>query len=92
MRRHIGKYRALRPGARAAGVHRGEPFYDRAAIEELHTAEQWRRSYQRDVRPEELSHPAKVVPKKYQGKSYSGKRKIDGIDANDSDGVWYNFQ
>lgn len=84
LKRHIGKYRALQPGTRAAGVHRGEPFYNRDAIVELHTAEQWRRNHQRDVRPEELAQPAKIVPKKYQGSLTPCGRKSAGIDALDN--------
>jgi hypothetical protein len=78
LQRHIGKYRAIRPGTKCAGLHKGEAFYSRDSIEELHTAEQWRRTHMREVLPEELDRPAKVVPKKYQGGQ--GMKRKAGLD------------
>ena len=37
LQRHIKRYSALKPGTKMAGLHRGEPFYERSALEELHT-------------------------------------------------------
>jgi len=42
LERHVGTYQALRPDAApAAGLHKGERFWLRADVVELHTAEQW---------------------------------------------------
>ena len=37
LQRHIKRYSALKPGTRLAGLHRGEPYYERSALQELHT-------------------------------------------------------
>ncbi len=37
LQRHIKRYSALKPGTRLAGLHRGEPYYQRSALQELHT-------------------------------------------------------
>ena len=37
LQRHIGRYLTLEPGTRMAGLHRGEAFYPRSALCELHT-------------------------------------------------------
>ena len=34
---------ALRPGSALLGTHKGEPYYFRSAVSELHTAFRWRR-------------------------------------------------
>jgi hypothetical protein len=34
---------AIVPGSRKLGVHKGEPFYRRNDVHDLHTAERWRR-------------------------------------------------
>ena len=34
---------ALVPGSRKLGVHKGEAFYRRSDVQDLHTAERWRR-------------------------------------------------
>jgi hypothetical protein len=39
LERHIGRYFALKPGTKKAGMHRGEGFYHRDALAELHTAD-----------------------------------------------------
>lgn len=39
LERHIGRYFALKPGTKKAGMHRGEGFYHREALAELHTAD-----------------------------------------------------
>jgi xeroderma pigmentosum group C-complementing protein len=61
--RHVGRHQALAPGARAAGVHRGEAYYLRSDLGEVHTAERWRRMG-REVLPEEAERPAKRLKKR----------------------------
>lgn len=63
LQRHITKYQALMPGAPVLGLHRGEPYYSRSDLQELHTVERWRREG-REVPSEELGSPAKVVKKR----------------------------
>lgn len=41
LERHIGRYFALKPGTKKAGMHRGEGFYPRDALAELHTADRY---------------------------------------------------
>lgn len=41
LERHIGRYFALKPGTARAGMHRGEAFYPRDALTELHTADRY---------------------------------------------------
>lgn len=38
LQRHISRYQALSPGTKPAGVHKGEAFFPRQALAELHTA------------------------------------------------------
>ena len=59
LERHIGKYQALAPGTKKSGLHRGEAFYHRTALSELHTAERWQREG-REVLPEARDAPAKI--------------------------------
>ncbi|GIL45587.1 hypothetical protein Vafri_2789 [Volvox africanus] len=66
LKRHIGKYEALRPGTVPLGLHRGEPYYPRPDLSVLHTVERWRR-VGRQVRDLELGAPAKVVKKRLMG-------------------------
>jgi xeroderma pigmentosum group C-complementing protein len=61
--RHIGKYQALRPGSKAMGMHRGEPYYLKEDVGEVHTAERWRR-LGREVVPDELDYPTKRIKKR----------------------------
>ncbi|KXZ44021.1 hypothetical protein GPECTOR_75g745 [Gonium pectorale] len=63
LKRHIGKYEALRPGTAPLGLHRGEPYFPRAQLSVLHTVERWRREG-RQVRDSELGAPAKVAKKR----------------------------
>ncbi|GIL94232.1 hypothetical protein Vretimale_488 [Volvox reticuliferus] len=63
LKRHIGKYEALRPGTVPLGLHRGEPYYPRPDLSVLHTVARWRREG-RQVRDSELGAPAKVVKKR----------------------------
>lgn len=60
LQRHISKYQGLSPGASQLGVHRGEPYYDRAAVAELHAAGRWKR-LGFEVLPGEMLQPAKVI-------------------------------
>lgn len=39
LERHIGRYFALKPGTKKVGMHRGEGYYPREALAELHTAD-----------------------------------------------------
>lgn len=59
LERHIGKYQALAPGTKKSGLHRGEAFYHRTALSELHTADRWLREGQ-EVMPEAKPEPAKI--------------------------------
>ncbi|KAL3141472.1 hypothetical protein ABBQ32_005034 [Trebouxia sp. C0010 RCD-2024] len=63
LERHIGRYFALQPGTKKAGMHRGEGYYPRHALAELHTADRWLREGL-EVRQEELSKPYKVVKRR----------------------------
>ncbi len=58
---------AVKPGTAPLGLHRGEPYYPRAELHELHTAERWRREG-RCVPDHQLSSPAKLVNKRKQAK------------------------
>ncbi len=59
LERHIGKYQALAPGTKKSGLHRGEAFYHRTALSELHTSDRWQREG-REVLPAEKDQPAKI--------------------------------
>ena len=41
LERHIGRYFALKPGTKKVGMHRGEGYYPRDALAELHTADRY---------------------------------------------------
>ena len=41
LERHIGRYFALKPDTKKAGMHRGEGYYPRDALAELHTADRY---------------------------------------------------
>ncbi len=58
---------AVKPGTAPLGLHRGEPYYPRAELHELHTADRWRREG-RCVPDHELVSPAKMVNKRKQAK------------------------
>ncbi|CAL8469198.1 g8739 [Coccomyxa elongata] len=60
LERHIGRYQALKPGTTKLGLHRGEAFYPRDALQDLHTAEIWQRKG-RQVIDAELAKPAKII-------------------------------
>ncbi|KAK9908106.1 hypothetical protein WJX75_002826 [Coccomyxa subellipsoidea] len=60
LERHIGRYQALKPDTAKLGLHRGEPFYPREALQDLHTVDIWQRRG-RHVVNAELAKPAKVV-------------------------------
>ena len=61
--RHIAKYQALHPSAKPAGTHKGEQYYLRENVGEIHTAERWKR-IGKEVLPEELATPAKRMKKR----------------------------
>lgn len=63
LNRHIGKYQALNPGAQVVGLHRGESYYWRRDIGDVHTTERWKR-LGREVLPEELDRPVKRIKKR----------------------------
>ena len=60
LKRAIGKYQGLKPGTAPLGLHRGEPYFDRSALSELHSAEKWKRDG-REVLPGELGQPCKLI-------------------------------
>jgi xeroderma pigmentosum group C-complementing protein len=67
LERHISRYQGLAPGAKPLGFHRGERYYDRSCLHELHSSERWRREG-REVLAEELPTPHKVVKQRGTGK------------------------
>ncbi|WIA31781.1 hypothetical protein OEZ86_002653 [Tetradesmus obliquus] len=50
LQRHIPQKQALVPGAAKLGLHKGEPYYSRADLQDLHTRPHWRR-LGRDTEP-----------------------------------------
>lgn len=60
LQRHISKYQGLMPGATRLGLHRGEAYFDRTALVELHAAGRWKR-LGHEVLPGEIGQPAKVI-------------------------------
>ena len=79
LERHIGKYQALAPGSKKSGLHRGEAFFHRTALSELHTADRWQREG-REVLTEARDNPAKInrrrgfkLPPGMDGKGAAGK-------------------
>ncbi|KAL6778143.1 hypothetical protein ACKKBG_A17090 [Auxenochlorella protothecoides x Auxenochlorella symbiontica] len=63
LERHIPKHQALRPGVKAHGMHRGEAYYVRRDLADVHTQDRWRR-LGRDVLEEELARPAKALARR----------------------------
>jgi xeroderma pigmentosum group C-complementing protein len=63
LKRHIGKYQVLAPGSQPVGMHKGEPYYLKSNLSEVHTAERWKR-VGREVKPEELRRPVKQIKKR----------------------------
>lgn len=66
---------SLTPGCR------GEPYYLREELCELHTAQKWRQQHSREVLPEQLGQPAKRVKKRGQ-KSPGAKQGSKGAVAD----------
>ena len=66
LHRHISKYQALRPGAKPMGMHRGEAYYLREDVGEVHTADTWKRKG-REVVGAEVVCPAKRLKKRGSG-------------------------
>lgn len=81
LQRHISRYQDLAPGAKACGLHRGEAYFLREDVCELHTAERWRREG-RQVVEAELPHPAKRIKKRKLkgagGQGQAGGEEQDG--------------
>lgn len=83
LERHISRYFALKPGTKKAGMHRGEAFYPREALAELHTADRWLRDGL-EVRPEELGKPYKVV--KRRGVKDAPQADPNGVKTEEEEG------
>ena len=43
LERHIARYQGLKPGTKRLGLHKGESYYDRSCVSDLHSACRWRR-------------------------------------------------
>eukprot|EP00210_Caulerpa_lentillifera_P007977 g7616.t1 len=67
LERQITKFKALVPSAKIMGEHRGEPFYLRSDVEELHSVVKWPQQG-RSVKTEEIPYPWKIVKKRIQKK------------------------
>ncbi|GMH36283.1 hypothetical protein BSKO_04151 [Bryopsis sp. KO-2023] len=63
LQRHIKKYQSLVPDAVRAGLHRGEGYYLREDLSDVHAPYVWRR-LGRVVREEEIKNPCKSVKKR----------------------------
>ena len=70
-----------RPGAAKAGFHKGEAFYKREDISELHTKDKWIQQGL-EVMESELKNPFKVVAKRGSKKSQAASK-----DAGDEEDV-----
>jgi hypothetical protein len=81
LERHISRYQSLMPGTAKLGLHRGEAYYDRSRLADLHSAERWRREG-REVLPEELSQAAKVVKQRAAKGSKAGRSSLAVIREN----------
>ena len=60
LERHVTRSQGLAPGAKRLGMHRGESYYDRASVSDLHSADRWRREG-RQVLAWERANPTKTV-------------------------------
>lgn len=79
LKRHIGKYQILIPKAEAAGMHKGEPYYFRRDLVDIHTADRWKR-LGREVKSKELDRPCKKIKKRGAPKV---EENVGGIDIDD---------
>ncbi|KAF8070964.1 RAD4 [Scenedesmus sp. PABB004] len=77
---------ALVPGAPKLGLHKGEPYYARADLQDVNTRPAWRR-LGRDVRAEELAAPAKTA-KKRAPPGAGGARGRGGARGARGSGAW----
>lgn len=75
LKRHITKYQILVPGCKAHGAHKGEPFYLKSDLRDIHTAERWKR-LGREVKSTEIDFPCKMIKKKGAPSANSGM--LDG--------------
>ena len=63
LKRHITKYQVLVPGCKVYGAHKGEPFYLKSNLRDIHTADRWKR-LGRQVKITEIDLPCKLIKKK----------------------------
>lgn len=79
LHRHIGKYQVLRPGSKPLGMHRGEPYYSREDVCDVHTSDRWRR-LGRQVVEDEVANPAKRMKKR----TITDDKELDNNDCGTS--------
>jgi hypothetical protein len=63
LERHLTRYQAIWP-RETVGSFNGEEVFPRASVQELHTADVWQRLHGRQVLPDQLATPAKVIPRR----------------------------
>lgn len=87
LKRHVGKYQILVPKAEAAGMHKGEPYYFRKDLVDIHTADRWKR-LGREIKSEELDRPCKKIKKRGAPKleDLRSPETMGGIDIDDGGG------
>jgi xeroderma pigmentosum group C-complementing protein len=78
LKRHITKYQGLKPGTAPLGLHRGEPYFDRSALSELHSVVQWKRKC-REVLAWEVGQPYKLIKHGKKGKDASSAAAAPGV-------------
>ena len=80
LERHITRYQGLEPGTARLGLHRGEAYYDRSRLSDLHSADRWRREG-RQVLASQRGTPAKIVQQRGSGKAVGkGSAEADKVD------------
>jgi xeroderma pigmentosum group C-complementing protein len=82
---------ALVPGAAKLGLHKGEPYYSRSDLQDLHTRQHWRR-LGRDVKECELHQPAKIAKKRAVPAAAAGGRGGRGGGRGGFRGGWGSWQ
>lgn len=82
LQRHVPRYAALRPGAKACGLHKGEAYFKAADVSELHTADKWVQ-HGREVAASERATPFKVVARRGSKKAAAAAAAVAGADAGD---------
>ena len=63
LERHLTRYQAIWP-REPVGSFNDEDVFARTAVQELHTADVWQRLHGRQVLPDQLATPAKVIPRR----------------------------